>query len=116
MLTNYVCIILVTLAQVNSLGLPITGIAYVCGITYYACQVQKRRGAQMDSKALEQELRDNWLSRGEAARLAGVSPEWIRSLWVTGGIESIDTPAGRLYNRADVERVAREREAKKVAA
>ncbi len=64
----------------------------------------------MDSKELERELRANWLSRGEAAKLAGVSPEWIRYLATQGTIESIESPSGRLFRRADVEDVARKRE------
>jgi hypothetical protein len=70
----------------------------------------------MESATLEKELQEHWLSRGDAARLAGVSAEWIRALWQSGEIESISSPAGRLYKRGDVERVAQEREAKKVAA
>ncbi len=66
----------------------------------------------MEPRDLERELRENWLSRSQAARLADVSIEAIRLWHSNEKIRAIDTPAGRLYSRADVERVVAERSAR----
>ena len=55
--------------------------------------------------ALEAALRREWLSPREARQLAGVSYGWLRQLGERKQIATLATPLGRLYRRADVERV-----------
>ncbi len=63
----------------------------------------------LDPQAIEQELLTNWVRRTEAARLAGVSAEWVRQLAEMRRIQTIKTPAGLLFNRADLERERQKR-------
>jgi hypothetical protein len=65
----------------------------------------------MDIELIEEILRQDWLSPQGATVLAGISYAWLRLLGERGAIATLDTPLGRLYNRADVERLRREREA-----
>ncbi len=58
---------------------------------------------------LEAALRREWLSPREARQLAGVSYGWLRLLGRQGRIATLATPLGRLYRRADVERLRAER-------
>ena len=53
-----------------------------------------------------------WLLTNEAAQVLGVSPETVR-LWERAGrLPATKTATGvRLFNRSDVERLARERRA-----
>ncbi len=67
----------------------------------------------MDPEAIERELLTNWVRRTEAAGLAGVSAEWVRTLAASGRVRSIKTPAGLLFNRGDLERIGRERAGEK---
>lgn len=50
------------------------------------------------------------LSGNEAARLARLSPERIRQLADDGRLPYFWTPLGKLYERADIERLRLERE------
>jgi excisionase family DNA binding protein len=51
------------------------------------------------------------LSVGDAATILGISPDMVRVLHRQGRIQAFRTPRGmRLFRRADVERLARERE------
>ncbi len=59
----------------------------------------------IDSDALMEE----WLSGAQAARLIGVTPQWVRTLARDKKVETVETPLGFLYRRADVERLAQER-------
>lgn len=63
----------------------------------------------MDPDELERELQANWLSRSQASHVAGTSAEWLRTLAERGRIRAIRTPAGTLFLRRDVERIAAER-------
>jgi excisionase family DNA binding protein len=53
------------------------------------------------------------LTTGQAARLLGVSPEWVRRLVARGRLDAIQTPYGLLFDPASV---ARERERRQQAA
>jgi DNA-binding transcriptional MerR regulator len=56
------------------------------------------------------------LMASEAARLLGMSPENVRLLERKGRLRAKKTPSGiRLFMRRDVERLARERQAKQQA-
>ena len=55
--------------------------------------------------ALEVALRRDWLSPQEATQVAGVSYGWLRLLGERGSIATLATPLGRLYRRADAERI-----------
>ncbi len=63
----------------------------------------------MEPKVLEQELREGWVTRSQAARLADVSIEAVRLWHANGKVAILDTPCGRLYSRSDIERVAAQR-------
>ncbi len=65
----------------------------------------------VDIEALEELLQREWLSPQGAMLLAQISYAWLRLLGERGQIATLGTPLGRLYNRADVERLRREREA-----
>lgn len=53
----------------------------------------------------------------EAARLCGVAPETIRHWHAIGRLPAVRTAGGvRLFSRADCERIAREREQRRLAA
>jgi len=65
---------------------------------------------QRRARELEAELRRNWVSRRDAAKLMDVTGEYIHSLAATGRIATLNTPSGRLYWRADVQRLAEQRE------
>jgi len=53
---------------------------------------------------------------GEAAKILGTTPEWARLLAKRGRLEYVDSPSfGRMYVKADVERLAREREQRRAA-
>jgi len=62
------------------------------------------------AKELEQELRRDWLGRQQAAKLMDVTGEYIHSLAATGRITTLTTPLGKLYWRADVQRLAEQRQ------
>ena len=64
----------------------------------------------MDTDLIEQILQQDWLSPQGAILLAGISYAWLRLLGERGQIATLDTPLGRLYNRADVDRLRAERE------
>jgi hypothetical protein len=51
-----------------------------------------------------------WLSPAQAARRLSVIPERMRQLERAGRLPCWWTPLGRLFNPADVERLATERE------
>jgi hypothetical protein len=63
----------------------------------------------MDPNTIQDLLQQDWLSPQGAMLLAGISYAWLRLLGERGQIKVLDTPLGRLYNRADVERVRTER-------
>ena len=65
---------------------------------------------QRRARELEAELRRNWVSRRDAAKLMDVTGEYIHSLAATGRIATLTTPSGRLYWRADVQRLAEQRQ------
>src|SRR5262245_60366822 len=67
----------------------------------------------MDADLIEQILQQDWLSPQGAIALAGISYAWLRLLGERGQVATLDTPLGRLYQRADVERVRHEREAQR---
>ncbi len=53
---------------------------------------------------------DDLMSISDAARLAGVSSEWLRKLCDSGRVPAIRTVAGqRLFRRGDIENYAAER-------
>jgi DNA-binding transcriptional MerR regulator len=68
---------------------------------------------ELDKAAVERWLRERWVTRAEGSRLLGVSPESLRYYTLKGRIETLDAPGRALYSREDVERVARERLARK---
>ncbi len=53
------------------------------------------------------------MTRGEVVRRLGVSAERVRQLTAAGRLSCRRTPLGRLYDRAQVEQFAAEREAKR---
>jgi len=61
---------------------------------------------------IREALMSDWLAPHDAAKGAGVSYGWIRQLGKDGKVDTLPTPLGLLYNRGDVERIARERAAK----
>ena len=63
----------------------------------------------MDPTVIQDILQHDWLSPQGAMLLAGISYAWLRLLGERGQVAVLDTPLGRLYNRADVERVRAER-------
>ncbi len=63
----------------------------------------------MDPSVIQDILQQDWLSPQGAVLLAGISYAWLRLLGERGHVAVLDTPLGRLYNRADVERVRDER-------
>ncbi len=74
----------------------------------YGIRESQERRADMpliDSDTLMKE----WLSGAQAARLLGVTPQWVRALAKESKLDAIESPLGFLYRRADVERLARER-------
>lgn len=74
----------------------------------YAIKQSQEGGAGMpliDSDTLMKE----WLGGAQAARVLGVTPQWIRALAKEGKLEAVETPLGYIYRRADVERMAQER-------
>lgn len=56
------------------------------------------------------------LSRSQVAHRLGVSPEYVRTLALSGRITYIETPIGRLYDAASVEAFALAREKRQQAA
>ena len=54
-----------------------------------------------------------WTTPSEAARLAGVSPQWIVQLCRTGRLVHKKTPLGRLILLVDVVRLSEERRRKR---
>jgi hypothetical protein len=63
----------------------------------------------MDPSIIQDILQQDWLSPQGAVLLAGISYAWLRLLGERGQVAVLDTPLGRLYRRADVERVRDER-------
>lgn len=63
---------------------------------------------ELDPDAIEHELQTSWVRRAEAASIARLSAEHVRTLAVNGKIKAINTPAGMLFRRTDLERVAQE--------
>ncbi len=61
---------------------------------------------------IERELAD-YLTQGQACRMAGVSEAWMRSLVISGRLPCIRTPAARLIPRAAIESYVRDREAQR---
>jgi predicted site-specific integrase-resolvase len=55
----------------------------------------------------------HWLSLGQAARRLGVSPQMVDVYCRTGKLTFVSTPLGRLIDPANVERLAKEREAQR---
>ena len=49
----------------------------------------------------------DWLSSGQAARLAGIGQQWVNQLAKQGRLEHIETPLGILIRREAVEEYAR---------
>ncbi len=56
--------------------------------------------------------RDQWLSTGQASRLAGISPQWALRLAREGRVEAVDTSLGFLIRRSSIEEYARQRAAR----
>ncbi len=65
-----------------------------------------RHMADLDLDAIERELQANWVKRSEAASIAGLSAEHVRTLALNGKIKAINTPAGMLFRRTDLEALA----------
>ncbi len=63
----------------------------------------------MDPNVIQDILQQDWLSPQGAVLLAGISYAWLRLLGERGQVAVLDTPLGRLYHRADLERVRDER-------
>lgn len=60
---------------------------------------------------------DELLGVADAGRVLGVGPQRVRNLERDGRLPALRTVGGvRLFRRADVERLAREREASRAAA
>jgi hypothetical protein len=53
---------------------------------------------------------DAWLSAAQAARILGVTSARIRQMTLAGRLLYVQTPLGRIYNRAEVEALAASRE------
>ena len=49
------------------------------------------------------------LTRGQAARRLGISPEYVGHLALTGRLKYTSTPLGRLYDAQSVEEYAQSR-------
>lgn len=49
------------------------------------------------------------LTRGQAASLLGVSPEYVRQLALAGLLTYVETPLGRLYDAESVHQLAESR-------
>ncbi len=65
---------------------------------------------RLTREQIEYQLREYWLTRAEAARMIGVSGEYVHALASAGRIETVDVAAKvRLYSRQDVQRIAQER-------
>lgn len=50
------------------------------------------------------------LTRSQVARRLGLSAEYVRQLTLSGRLDCQDTPLGRLYEAAEVDRLAAERQ------
>jgi DNA-binding transcriptional MerR regulator len=58
--------------------------------------------------------KDELLLTSEVGKILKISPDWVRGLERTGRLPALKTPGGvRLFKRCDVERLAREREARR---
>ncbi len=64
----------------------------------------------MDPDLIQEILQQDWLSPQGAVLLAGISYAWLRLLGERGQIATLQTPLGRLYKRADVERLRAQRD------
>ncbi len=51
-----------------------------------------------------------WLSPAQAARLLGITPQWVRKLAQAGQLRAIETPLGWLIDQEDAIRMAVERQ------
>ncbi len=63
---------------------------------------------RLTKEQMEQQLKDFWVSRREAAQILGKSGEWVYSLARRGRIEYLDTSIGQLYSKEDVEKIAQQ--------
>jgi hypothetical protein len=61
---------------------------------------------------LERLLANGWLGAKEAGRLLDRTTQLVWHLGRTGKLRVLQTPAGVLYSREDVERILRERKEK----
>jgi excisionase family DNA binding protein len=52
---------------------------------------------------------DSWLTCGQAARLLGVSPQYVQALADQGKLTATRVALGRLIDPASVERLAKQR-------
>ncbi len=64
----------------------------------------------MDPDRIQEILQQDWLSPQGAGLLAGISYAWLRQLGERGQVATLQTPLGRLYKRADVERLRAQRD------
>lgn len=55
---------------------------------------------------------EEWVSGKQAAQVTGFSVPWVYRLGERGEIATVDTPLGRLYKRADVEKYKDSRQGK----
>ena len=70
----------------------------------------------MENEITRESLMRDWLKPSDAARLAGISANWLKLLGQQGRIDCLETPLGRLYKKADVERFREERAIAKLLA
>lgn len=68
------------------------------------------RGTVQAREDLEALLERDWLSAKQAARELDRTPQMVWTMGRSGRLRVLHIPGGKLYSRADVERVLRERD------
>jgi len=63
----------------------------------------------LNGELTRESLRRDWLKPSDAARAAGISLSYLKLLGRQGKVDCLETPLGRLYKRADIERWRDER-------
>ncbi|MBI1850299.1 MAG: helix-turn-helix domain-containing protein [Planctomycetes bacterium] len=61
-------------------------------------------------------ITSGWLSPAQAGRRLNVTPQWARKLAEAGKVRAIRTSLGWLFDEADVDRLFRERDARRESA
>lgn len=77
------------------------------------CRILRMRKRTGDRKLVPTVQMDEWMSPSEVAQMLGVTTARIRQLSLEGKLPYEQTPLGRIYPRAEIERVRKERHDKK---